>query len=249
MQTACCRLGLTRQTKPNQTKPLELLLGFPPCKRFAGGSRHRRRGPARKRVTRGACSCVTPSSADPGAATSPACRERGGRWETGRREQTSCSGAECEGRFLSQENSPDGGSWRGPRPTVPSPVHRAAHLQHSSLTDSSVQPCQLRLGEIPAHPRTTRARGLAALREMPSKPHKRERQVSTGLPGSAAAHGAAPTAAGIVLGKLSRAHWGAHQAVCAMVSGFASCLGSIRFGSWQLLGQDRTLLQKPEANV
>lgn len=69
---------------------------------------------------------------------------------------------------------------------------------------------------------------MATLREMPSKPHEREGKVGTGLPGSVAARGAAPAAAGVVLGKLSHARWGACWAVCAMVSSFASCLGSVR---------------------
>lgn len=66
-----------------------------------------------------ACSCVPPSSARPRAATSPTCRERGGRWETGRQEQTSCRGAKRQGQFLSQVNSPDWGSWRGACPASP----------------------------------------------------------------------------------------------------------------------------------
>lgn len=58
LQTACCRLALARQTKPP-----ELLLGFPSCKRFAGWSRRRCPGPTGKRVAGVACSCVPPSSA------------------------------------------------------------------------------------------------------------------------------------------------------------------------------------------
>lgn len=106
------------------------------------------------------------------------------------------------------------------------PAHSAARPQHRSLAYSSVQPCQLCL-QIPLHPRKTRAHGLAVLREMPSKPHGKERQVSTRLPVTTAACGAALTAAGIVLGKPSCACQGAHRAVCAMASGFASCLGFV----------------------
>lgn len=75
---ACYRSVLTRQTKPP-----ELLLGFPHCKCFAGESRCRCWRVARKKVAEAACSYVPPSSAGLRAVTSPTCREGGGGWEMG----------------------------------------------------------------------------------------------------------------------------------------------------------------------
>lgn len=82
----------------------------------------------------GGSSSVPPSC----AVTSPACRERGGRWEMRRWEQTSCNGAERWGWILSQANSPGGGSQRGACPAFPAPDTRA------------LTPCQLCL-RIPEH--------------------------------------------------------------------------------------------------
>lgn len=95
------------------------------------------------------------------AVTSPACRERGGRWEMRRWEQTSCNGAERWGWILSQANSPGGGSQRGACPAFPAPDTRA------------LTPCQLCL-RIPEHAMGWQHPGVTL-----SKPHEMQRQVST----------------------------------------------------------------------
>lgn len=88
------------------------------------------------------------------------------RWE-----RTSCTGAERWGWFLSQQNSPDGGSRRGADPAFPAlltPQPAPAQGPHRAWLEPDLSPCQLCL-QTPEHP----AHWLAALRETPSKPHER----------------------------------------------------------------------------
>lgn len=170
LQTACCRLVLARQTKPP-----ELLLGFPSYKRFAGWSRRRCPGPTGKRVAGVACSCVPPSSArlrlQP---LQPAGRgEGGGKW--GDKNKLPAVEPSMRAGSYHKATALMGATGEEPVPLsrAPCPARPAAPLQHRSLAGSSMRPCQLCL-RIPTHPRKTRAHGLAALREMPSKPREGE---------------------------------------------------------------------------